>query len=81
MDKGNDEQFVQVWTLCSLLFLCFGLAFMVLASLTAMCVQRRDIVAVEQMKAPRLCPEALASRDRECSISMRLCAKKVRCRL
>ena len=69
--EDKDEQFVEVWTLCALLFLCFGLAFMLLASLTAMCVQRRGhdaslvlnmgngVVAVEQMKALQRCAEAL----------------------
>ena len=69
--EGNDEQFVEVWTFCALIFLCFGLAIMLLASLTAMWAQRRGldaslvlnmgtgVVAAEQMKALHRCAQAL----------------------
>ena len=70
-DREKEEQFAQVFTMCTLLFLCIGLAFMLLSSLTAMCVQWRGrdaspvlnmgkgIVVEQQMKALQRCAEAL----------------------
>ena len=40
-DQEKEEQFAEVFTLCTLFLLCFGLAFMLLASLTALGLQRR----------------------------------------
>ena len=40
-DREKEEQFAEVFTLCTLFFLCLGLVFMLLASLTAMGLQRR----------------------------------------
>ena len=70
-DREKEEQFAQVFTMCTLLFLCIGLAFMLLSSLTAMCVQWRGrdaspvlnmgkgIVVEEQTQAVRECAAAL----------------------
>ena len=67
----KDEQFAEVFTLVTLFFLCFGLAFMLLASLAAMALQRRRysallvlnigkrIIAEEETEALRGCAEAL----------------------
>ena len=39
--REKEEQFVEVLPLCTLFFLCLGLVFMLLASLTAMGLQKR----------------------------------------
>ena len=70
-DQDKEEQFAEVFTLCTLFFLSFGLAFMLLASLTAMVLQRRGydaslvldmgkgIIAEEEAEALKGCAAAL----------------------
>ena len=70
-DQEKEEQFAEVLTLCTLFLLFFGLAFMLLASLTAMGLQRRGydaslvlkmgkgMIAEQETEALKGCARAL----------------------